>query len=419
MNNVTLKSKSLEKNFKKALKASHHIRQGEIVHLKMGPYIPPFQRNGTVNKYIDEILSEIMQNQIIQNNFSKNELENDVILILGHLDGNNALNMSKKDYAAIYNQLITKLENKINKIIETEFDEFECYFHIENLKLDNELKIGDVTLFPLKSLEKYESLNEKLLVNFFKKNEVYAKTMVYGSKNYAHTKSQTKIKIVLNMLKLFLHDYECNFNLDGDIIYPKYRSYVFINSNNEITRGVSPSSSNFGCNFNKDAIYDEFELYILSSLYNKKPKSEIENRLITSIYWFGEAMSVQFKHSSKIENKHNDKLENIEFFDAYSKLVYLIISLESLFVYNEDSKSKAISKKVAALIANPGYEPEIEKFLSKIYDFRSKIVHSGIIHISNEDINKLIDCTRFAIFEVLYINHSYHDKINNLIPNFI
>ena len=415
MEYVTFKSKNIMKNFKRALRASQHIQQGEIIHFTIGSNMPLFKRNETVHNYVDAIVSEMMQNQIIENNFSKKELVKDIISILGHLDENNALN---KDFNALYNQLIAELENKINNIIETEFDVFECYFHIENLKLDKELKIGDVTLFPVKSRENFETLNEKILTNFFKENEVYAKTRVYGSKNYAHTKSQTKIKIALNMLKLFLHDYECNFNLDGDIIYPKIRFYVLINSKNEITGGFSPSSSNFGCDFNKDAIYDEFQLYILSILFNNEPKSEIENRLITSIYWFGEAMSVQFKHSSKIENKHNDPLENIEFFDGYSKLMYLIISLESLFVYNDDSKSKAISKKVSALIANPGFEQEIEEFLRKIYDYRSKIVHSGIIYISNNDINRLIDCTRYAIFEVLYLNHFYHDKINNLILNY-
>ena len=404
MNYVSFKSKNMMKNFKKALKASHHIKQGEKVYFTIAPNTPFFQRNETVHKHIDAIISEMMKNQIIQNNIqdilnnkkkektnkniskkdannvSKKELKKDIILILGYLDMNNALNMSKKDYGIIYNQLITKLENKINNIIETEFEDFECYFHIENLKLDNKLKIGDVTLFSVKSREEFEALNEKLYVDFFRENEVYAKTRVYGSKNYAHTKSQTKIKIVLNMLKLFLYDYECNFNLEGDVIYPKNRFYVLINSDNDISAGFSHSSSNFGCNFNKDVTYDDFQLYILSTLFKNEPKSEIENRLITAIYWFGEALSVQFKHSSKIENKHENKLDNIEFFEGYNKLVYLIISLESLFVYNEKSKSKAISKKVPALIANPGYEQEIEEFLRKIYDYRSKMHCSEAVH---------------------------------------
>ena len=130
MNRITFKSKSMMKNFKRALKASHHIQQGELIYFTTGSNMPLFKRNETVHNYIDAIVSEMMQNQIIQNNFSQDELKKDVILILGYLDENNALNMSKKDFTAIYNQLITKLENKINKIIETEFDEFECIFHI-------------------------------------------------------------------------------------------------------------------------------------------------------------------------------------------------------------------------------------------------------------------------------------------------
>ena len=236
---------------------------------------------------------------------------------------------------------------------------------------------------------------------------MYAKTIVYGSKKYAQTKAQTKIKIVLNMLKLFLSDYECNFNLEGDILCPKNRFFVLINKEEDITAGFSPSSSNFGCKFHTDATYDEFQLYILSRVLKNEPQSEIENRLITAIYWFGEALSSPFKYASKIENDHTNKLENIEFFEAYEKLVYLIIALESLFVYDDDKKAKAISIKVSSLIANPGYENEIREFLERIYDYRSKIVHSGIVYISKEDLNKLIDCTRHAIFEVLYIHHFY------------
>lgn len=77
------------KNFKRALKASHHIEQGETVYFTLDPNMPFFRRNETVHKYIDAIISEMMQNQIIQNNFTKKELKEDIILILGYLDMNN------------------------------------------------------------------------------------------------------------------------------------------------------------------------------------------------------------------------------------------------------------------------------------------------------------------------------------------
>ena len=410
MNSINFKTKSIMKNFKKALKASQHTQEGETIYFTIGGSVPFFKRNKHTHHYIDAIITEMMQNSIIHNNFSKKDLKKEIISILGHLNAQNTLNMNKNDYSILFTELITIFENKIKHIIETEFDEFECYYRIENLKLDKKIKLGDVTLFPIDSEEKFDKINEKLLTDFFKENEVYAKTIVYGSKKYVQTKAQTKIKIVLNMLKLFLSDYDCNFNIEGDIIYPKNRFYVLINKEEHITAGFSPSSSNFGCNFHNNAIYDEFQLYILSRLLKNEPKFEIENRLITAIYWFGEALSTQFKHTSKIENNHTNKLENIEFFEVYDKLVYLIIALESLFVYDDNKKAKAISIKVSSLIANPGYENEIREFLERIYNYRSKIVHSGIVYISKEDINKLIDCTRHAIFEVLYIHHFYQLK---------
>ena len=74
MNYVSFKSKNMMKNFKKALKASHHIKQGEKVYFTMAPNIPFFQRNETVHKYIDAIISEMMQNQIIQNNLALSKI---------------------------------------------------------------------------------------------------------------------------------------------------------------------------------------------------------------------------------------------------------------------------------------------------------------------------------------------------------
>lgn len=411
MNSINFKSTSIMKNFKKALKASKHITPGEQIHFTIGsPHKTIFQRNSHANKYIDKIISEIMQIPIMQNNFKKKDLKEDIILILEVLEINNALNMNKNEFEELYLELITEFENKIKKHVETEFEEFECVFHVENLKLKHELKIGDVTLFPFKNDKRFQEFNKQTFNKFFKENEVYAITKVYGSKEYAHSKSQLKIKIVLNILKLFLNDYQCNFNLDGDILNPKNRFYILIKPTDDIIAGFSPSSTNFGCNFNEEVQDTEF-LNILSILLNSKPKSEFENRLLTSIYWFGEALSVQTTHFSKIENEHSSKIENIEFFEAYNKLIYIIISLETLFVYDDEKKSKAISYKVSKLIANPGYEKEIEKFIEKIYDFRSKIVHSGVVYVSKEDMKKLIDYTRYALFNVIYINYLYSDKI--------
>ena len=68
-------------------------------------------------------------------------------------------------------------------------------------------------------------------------------------------------------------------------------------------------------------------------------------------------------------------------------MLNLIISLETVFIYGNEDKSKSISSKVSALIANPGYEEFISEFLKEIYINRSKIVHSGIVYISKDELN--------------------------------
>lgn len=217
---------------------------------------------------------------------------------------------------------------------------------------------------------------------------------------------------MLNLLKLLLREHNCNFNLDGDTILQEYRHHVIFSYNNLDSDGFVLQNINFGCDFDKDSGEIDYELYVLSTLFNRTPKSEFENRLLTSIYWFGESLSVKRNNYSKIEKKHSTQLNNIEFFDLYPKLLNLVICLETLFVYGSENKSEAISAKVSKLISKPGAQESIESFLNNIYNYRSKIVHAGNIYISKNDINTLIEYTRLALFYMVSINYKYSDKIS-------
>ncbi len=77
-------------------------------------------------------------------------------------------------------------------------------------------------------------------------------------------------------------------------------------------------------------------------------------------------------------------------------------------------KSEAISNKVSLMIAKPGFEEKIAHFLNKIYDYRSKVVHSGNIYVSKHDLNLLIDYTRIALFNTISINYKYSEQIRYL-----
>lgn len=66
------------------------------------------------------------------------------------------------------------------------------------------------------------------------------------------------------------------------------------------------------------------------------------------------------------------------------------------------------------MIAKPGFEEKIAHFLNKIYDYRSKVVHSGNIYVSKHDLNLLIDYTRIALFNTISINYKYSEQIRYL-----
>ena len=92
MNRINFRTTSLMKNFKKALKASHHIQGGETVRFTIGSDNKlPFPRNTSVDKFIDLIINELTENPIIHNNFSIDYLEKNIIFILEDLEINNAL----------------------------------------------------------------------------------------------------------------------------------------------------------------------------------------------------------------------------------------------------------------------------------------------------------------------------------------
>lgn len=195
---------------------------------------------------------------------------------------------------------------------------------------------------------------------------------------------------------------------------PLPRPHIILTSDEKIFGGWENQNISFECDFNKEAGDVDYELKVLSILFNSNPKSDFENRLLTAIYWFGEALSLKRNGYSKLEKKHSTQLNNLEFYDVYPKLLNLVICLETLFVFGNENISEAISNKVSQLIAKPSFEENIVHFLNKIYSYRSKVVHVGNIHVSKQEIKLLIDYTRIALFSIISINYKYSEQIKHL-----
>lgn len=413
MNSINFKTNSLIKYFKNAIKASYHCQHDSKTYFM---YKSKLKIDKNVDRYIKQIISEMMKEEVIVNNFSKNYITTNVISILEEIYDKNGFNLNNNYFKNLYFDLIGDFENEINNTIENDFKKFEFISHIDNLKLSRKIKIADVVLFPYDPSTSdlaYVNDNEYISDDFFRDNEVYARTCVYGSKDYAIKKSEVKIKMALNILKFLLPDHLTNFNLDGETINNIFRDHILLNSNELFGWGSRiVGDFHFHCDIDDNLLKEmSFNLEILSSLF-KNNRSTFENNLLSAIYWFGEAVSQGMMKYRDADNKYSTELDNFEYFNAYPKLLNLIISLETVFIYGNEDKSKSISSKVSALIANPGYDEFISEFLKEIYISRSKIVHSGIVYISKNDLNTLVNYTRAAIFKLSLINHLNRDKIS-------
>lgn len=409
----SLNSISIKKNFKAALRSLIHSNNIKYKIIFYSDYRNPLNMNEYADNYINQIISEIMNQQIIIDNFPQKFIKDEVLLVLYRLHYTFKDSLNNENFDLIYEDLINKLELKIKNIIENDFENFEYFFHIPNLNISTDLKIGDVTLFKIS--EDLKKQDDFFRNEFFVIGSVYAKVIVFGSKKYALSKAEVTVKMALNILKLFLNDFISNFNLEGDEYFYTKRRYICKVGNNygfgAYAIGLYDCCYITDCDLKESSFY----LKILSDILKRKNRSDFENRLLTAIYWFGESLSVKTKSvNNKVGNKHENNIDNFEFYEVYPKLLNLVIALETLFVFGDENKSKAISSKVSQLIAKIEYQEEIELFLEEIYKRRSKIVHAGVIFISQEDLDKLTRYTRIAICHLIDYTIIYQDKINYL-----
>lgn len=359
-------------------------------------------------------MGELLKNEVIKNNFTNKKLEKRCLKIIKELyDSNkNSFNYDK------YYELISNFEEEINTILKKEYGDYCCIFHISNLNLKNNITVGNVLIQPINDEKKCIKLNNKFKTKFFEKNEVYAFTKITGLDYYVYRKSYNEIKLAINIMKLFLNYQFCNFNIDGSIFENQHIPYI-LNSEKLHTQGVVVTGG-LPHKIYADEYIDTISIDILSKIMYKKTKTEFEKKLLTSIYWIGEAKTMKNTIYNKIagENNAEDFLENLEFFELYPIIVYLVIALETSFVFDPEHITTQVIENVTNLISKKGHEKFVKKFISKIYDSRSKIVHTGTVYISQDDLERLMDYTIKAMSYLIEGSTYYHEMryLNKTIP---
>ena len=401
MKSIELNNNEFKKIIKKTLKSiihSSYLKTDDNNFIKMVKYIE--NQTGLDRDTIKEDIYEILVN-------------------FNPKDNGENLEEISEDYTL-------KLENIINSRIKEmkdkeKYGEYKVIFPIYNLDFDKNFNVGDVYFFKKLDNKKCEKSIEK---RFYEKNNnsniSFAKTIVKSTKDNANFEAETKIKIAINVIKLFLDEDFCNFGLCNDIHIANYKTsleyYGKTISMPNIKEGnhIKPSLSS------KLLSSDMFKF--LSILLKKGYECEFtdfERRLFTGIFWFGEAQTLKIPKYDNGINPSN-KLLQLKSHKFQKKYLYLIICIETIFTVNEHI-SKTISENISYLIAKTECMDYIKNKIKKFYNRRSKIVHNGISPINQEDLEEVILYTKQYIFtlikiydehynDVLYLSHNIKSK---------
>lgn len=286
-------------------------------------------------------------------------------------------------------------EKDIKKILRTiihhgqsSYQFFRIVDGIELKELDA-VSFGDVKLFAfsekhMSEINKYRKSNnlngfyDKSIVPFIRKyfnNKACISTIANGDEIKAEEIAIKKINQVINLLRfiicIFAYERIYENRVKANLLAESYNmaeNTFHININKKsisLSYGTSRKSlqklpiDSQTINELKECCFFDDWIFILS----KDKKTEIEEAILTSIYWIGEAQ--------------ND-------FDKESAFIKYWIALETLFSVSDDGITESLSRGVAILLAFGGYRfigvGEVAKIFAdtkKLYKKRSKIVHRG------------------------------------------
>ena len=290
---------------------------------------------------------------------------------------------------------------------------FQFYRVVEGIKLQGieSLMIGDVELFVYTEaremeLKAYREHNEErrffdeYIIPFVKKhflNRVCMRAVAVGDKIKAEEIAVNKIKESLNVLRFTIcmlrpetiYDNRLKINLLAE-------SYDVSENTMDVNLAENIISISFGKTRKPfDSLPIDIQLLeelrkncffedLLAMLKSDK-KSELDENILTSIYWIGEAQ--------------NDFLRESAFIKCWT-------ALETIFSASEDGVTEALARGIPILLAFGGYRfiridnvEEVHKNVKRLYRKRSKVIHRGVYEAVSPI--ELVEVCKYAVWSVL------------------
>ncbi len=283
------------------------------------------------------------------------------------------------------------IENIIGSLIQGQ-KHFQFFRVVEGVELKGtkSLTLGDVELFvfsetnerEIRQICEYTNENGYYQATFvpFVEEHFFGKeclrTVAFGDEIMAAKIAAKKMRHAINILRFIvcLLDYErihenlIKINLIGES-YNVIEDTIHIDLDNKILtrsygKGRTPLQK---LPVNNKLLINLKEIYFFNDLLfilTKENKTELENAILTSIYWIGEAQ--------------DDYVYESAFIKYWT-------ALETLITLRNEGITENLAKSIPTLLAFGGYKvieigeiEEARKSVVKLYDKRSDIIHRGI-----------------------------------------
>lgn len=239
--------------------------------------------------------------------------------------------------------------------------------------------------------------------------KICAEVRIGGAIDKAHESALEKIRMALNVLRLYTYPNEFDFNkkyfgIVGEVIPSIVRSTIRYQ---EDFRKASPTLERVGflfpfeINRRRIRFMKKHGFNIIHKILKEKTPSEFEERLLAAISWFGNAFSIGVITTREVRilgGRRVPTKKKLEYFSANDRFLKLMISLESLFIFGREAVTSNIAERVAFTLEK-GYEERknIAKYMKKLYKIRSNIVHHGGVEVRKSDLDSLAGLTQKAI----------------------
>jgi hypothetical protein len=241
-----------------------------------------------------------------------------------------------------------------------------------------------------------------------------ATTVVFGRSDGAYEEGVFKTEEAVAAIKLFRYPnddfYGRHFGIIGTIIPRAHRTMLL---HPEPTGYVGMQSEIVGAFFEYE-IDDQRSKYMgaglrrIGKILAKKKRTEVEQRIISSMLWFAKATDVvlvnERKMSPPFDNaKTKTRRVQAAMMAPYDRLLKLMISLESLLILDQSEPiTSTISDRTAQLLGGK-YEKrkEVALFVKKMYGKRSEVVHHGGKDIEDSDLRTLLTLVQSAIMKLI------------------